>query len=149
MPLGVQVLAGPKTLLKAETRERSTNSNFWVRISSGGAGIFHVKCGCGGLEGQGNKLLGGISRDFGWDILGAPEKLEKTFLMFVFSIWPALEAPAQSGHHLQMPLGGTTPSPPAHARTTPRCQPRPLGEKWHVEVWTFGICPEGPRHSDQ
>ena len=65
-----------------KARERITNSNFWVRVSSGGVGVFHVKgwepnsavCPSKPRE---NKDFGGISWDFGWDIVGVPEKFEE------------------------------------------------------------------------
>ena len=67
-----------------QARKRSANPNLWVRISSGGVGVFHVK-----REGEGAKKFGKsleaqakhiFRRDipgFGWDIPGAPEKFEK------------------------------------------------------------------------
>ena len=50
---------------KAQARKRSTNPNFWVRISSGGVGVFHMKGGGQKVRYvRESKLLGRISRDF-------------------------------------------------------------------------------------
>ena len=62
-------------------KKRSTNPNFWVRISSGGVGVFHVKgwrpkssvCPSKPRE---TKFLGGIFRDYYRDIPVVPEKFE-------------------------------------------------------------------------
>ena len=72
-------------------RRRNPNPNFcfWVRISSGGVGVFHVKgwgpkssvCASNPRE---TKLLGGLSRDSCRDIPGAPEKFEKKMFVFNF-----------------------------------------------------------------
>ena len=59
---------------------RKNNTNFWLRISSGGVGVFHVKGGGGAkkfgmsLETQGNKALGWDIPRFLPDILGVCEK---------------------------------------------------------------------------
>ena len=58
-----------------QARKTKPNPDFWVRISSGGVGVFHVKgqrpkssiCPSKPRE---TKLFGGISRDFCWDIPG-------------------------------------------------------------------------------
>ena len=53
----------PLKVARYQARQRSTNPNFWVRISSGGMGVFHVDGGrakkfgmC--LETQGNQTFG-------------------------------------------------------------------------------------------
>ena len=64
-----------------QARERNTKTYFWVRISSGGVGVFHVKGGQKVRYVPRNpgkpKFLAGISWDFHRDIPGAPEEFEK------------------------------------------------------------------------
>ena len=66
-----------------------TKKEHKLRMSCGGVGVFHVK-GWGPKssvchsEPKETKLFSGISRDFCQDILGAPEKFEKTKFVFYF-----------------------------------------------------------------
>ena len=73
-----------------QARERGTNSNFWVPDNfRWGGGVFHVKrwgpkssvCPSKPRE---NKLIGGISQDFGWDMPGVPGNPEKKSLYSIF-----------------------------------------------------------------
>ena len=63
-------------------RKRNPSPNFWVRISPGGVGVFHVKGGgpkssvCPSKPGKSN-FFGGISRDCAWISRRRPENLEK------------------------------------------------------------------------
>ena len=72
-------------------RKNNPNTNFLVRISSGGVGVFHVK-GWGSKssvcpsKSRETKVFGGMSQDFGGISWGAPEKFEKK--KFVFNSRP-------------------------------------------------------------
>ena len=72
-----------------QARTKSTNPNFWVWISSGGIGVFHVK-GLGPkssvcpLKPRETKLLGRISWDFCRDIPAVPEIWERNRVKFPF-----------------------------------------------------------------
>ena len=65
---------------KRWTRKKGTNPNVWVRMSSGGVGVFHVntvgakKFGMS-LEASETKLFWLHIPGFCWDIPGAPERL--------------------------------------------------------------------------
>ena len=72
-------------------RKKSTNPNFWVRIFSGGVGVFHAKgwgpksSVCPSKPGKWN-FFGGISRDFAGISRGCPKSLRTKSLC---SIIPA------------------------------------------------------------
>ena len=76
-----------------QARKESTNPNFWVRICSGGVGVFHVK-GLGPkkfgmcLETTEIKLFRRDIPGFCCDIPEVPEKLEKK--KYVFSSRPLI-----------------------------------------------------------
>ena len=63
--------------------KKITNPNFWVRISSGGVGVFQVKgwgsksLVCPPSKARKSNFFGGISRDCCRNIPVAPEKFEK------------------------------------------------------------------------
>ena len=67
---------------KNQARKRSTNPNFWVRTSSSGVEVFHVK-GWGAkkfgmsLETRETKLFGRDIPGFCWDIPTVREKFEE------------------------------------------------------------------------
>ena len=75
-----------------QARKRSTNANFWVRISSGGVGVFHVKgwgptssvCSSKPRE---TKCFGGISWDFAGICWGCPKSLSKKSLCSILFPW--------------------------------------------------------------
>ena len=90
-------------------KKRSTDPNFWVRMSSSGVAIFHVKgwvpkssvCSSKPRE---NKLFGGISRDFAGISQGHPKSLrKKVCVQFLAPIeWTLrLFCPRFSGDFLQ------------------------------------------------
>ena len=73
---------------QGQARTRSTKLNFWIRISSGAVGVFHVK-GWGqqfgmSLETQEKQTPWQDARDFGWNVPGGPEKSEKQKFVFDF-----------------------------------------------------------------
>ena len=70
-----------------QSRRRSTNPNFWVRISSGGVGVFHMK-GWGPKNSvcprnQRKQIFWRDISGFCRDVLGVPEKFEKKCVQFL------------------------------------------------------------------
>ena len=67
---------------KNQARKKGTNPNIWVRIFSGGVGVFHTKgwgprsSVCPSKPGKSN-FLGGISRDFAGISRRCPKSLRK------------------------------------------------------------------------
>ena len=80
---------GPISLNQA--RKRNPNPNFWVRISSGGVGVFHVngwgpKTSVCPSKSRETKLFGGVPRDFAGVSRGCTKSLRKNVcVQFSFS----------------------------------------------------------------